>query len=474
MNKTEQRARLAQIDTRLDDIDAQMIAIHDAAKDRSLTATEQTRWDGLKVDRDTLGAERNEVDTALRNAIKLDVVNGAGRKADVPNFQHQRTNTESDRGRRTIDNAHREGTLPSNAAEKATALIDEGHPGARGLADRWATAAGDPAYRGAFAKMLGDPDRGHLTWNAAEAESYRQVAKVQAEMMSTTGANGGFMIPLTLDPAIMLTNSGSNNPLRQLATVKQTMTNAWQGVTSAGATSEWKAENAEAADGSPTLGDPSIPVHLGDSFVPYSFEVGMDAENFLSELAIVLMDSADNLMADAYTTGTGSGQPQGIVTGLAGTASEINGQGSEALAATDPFDLQNALGARFSANATFQGHIATMNAYRRFETPNGAHEFPELRENPPSLLGKPFFENSNMDSAIDPAATANNYMAIYGDIARAFYIVDRVGATMEMIPNMIGANQRPTGERGALLWFRTGSKVVNVPAARLLDIPTTA
>jgi HK97 family phage major capsid protein len=215
-------------------------------------------------------------------------------------------------------------------------------------------------------------------------------------------------------------------------------------------------------------------VHLGDSFVPYSFEIGQDAENFLDELTLVLVDSADNLMADAYTTGTGSGQPQGIITGLAGTASELNGQGTEALAVTDPFDLQNELGARFSANASFQGHISTMNAYRRFETTAGSWEFPELRNNPPTLLGKPFYENSNMDSAIDPAATANNYMAVYGDIARAFYIVDRVGSTLEIISNLMGANQRPTGERGALLWFRTGSKVVNVPAARLLDIPTTA
>ncbi len=65
-------------------------------------------------------------------------------------------------------------------------------------------------------------------------------------------------------------------------------------------------------------------------------------------------------------------------------------------------------------------------------------------------------------------------MVISGDIAKAFYIVDRVGSTLKIIPNLVGANQRPTGERGALLFFRTGSEVVNVPAARLLDIPTAA
>jgi HK97 family phage major capsid protein len=384
-----------------------------------------------------------------------------------------------DRGRRTIDDAFRSGLLPDHAAEKAIALIDSGHPGERSLAGRWAATAGAPAYRDAFAKMLADPTRGHLLWTAEEADAYRAVAAVQAEMesrtaMSTTVGNGGYMIPLTLDPAIMLTNDGSNNPLRRLATVKQTLTNTWQGVTSAGATSEWKAEGAQAADGSPTLGGPSIPVFMGDSFVPYSFEVGMDAVNFLAELTAVLVDSADNLMAVAYTTGGGTTDPQGIVTGLAGTASEINTTGTETYDDSDPYALQNALPARFSANASYQAHIATLNAYRQMETTNGSILFPELRDSPPRLLGKPFHENSNMDGALNAAATANNYVMVYGDIARAFFIVDRVGSTLELIPNLVGANQRPTGQRGALLWFRTGSEVVVPQAARLLDIPTTA
>lgn len=79
-----------------------------------------------------------------------------------------------------------------------------------------------------------------------------------------------------------------------------------------------------------------------------------------------------------------------------------------------------------------------------------------------------------MDSAINAAATENNYMLIYGDVARGFFIVDRVGSTLELIPNLVGANQRPTGQRGALLWARTGSEVVVPQALRLLDVPATA
>lgn len=414
-----------------------------------------------------------------RDALRSSVATGQYRIEAGAEFTEDRpTGGDYDRARRVIDSAVRVGHLPDHAAQRATVLLEAGSTADRSLAARWTAAAGAVEYRSAFAKLLADPDRGHLLWTAQEADAYRTAAGVNAELqraaMSTTGANGGAMIPLTLDPAILLTSDGSNNPLRRLARVVTTTTNTWQGVTSAGATSEWKAEGAEAADGSPTLGNPSIPVHFGDSFVPFSFEVGMDADAFLDELGRVLADSADNLQAAAYTTGSGSGQPQGIVTGLAGTASEINGTGSEALDDSDPYALQNALPARFSANAVFLSHIATANTYRQMETSNGALRFPELRATPPMLCGKPWHELSNMDSTINPAATANNYLLIYGDVRAGFIIADRIGSTLELVPHLFGGNQRPTGQRGALLWFRTGSEVVVPQALRLLDIPTTA
>jgi len=363
--------------------------------------------------------------------------------------------------------------VPASGLEKVSDVLANGSGAEPGRIARWAVAASNPAYERAFAKLLRDPSRGHLEWDTAEQAAYSAVAELQRSM-SLTAANGGFMVPFSLDPSIMLTNDGSNNPIRRLATVKLTTTNSWNGVTSAGATAEWKTEEAEVADGSPTLAQPSIPTFFGDAFVPYSFEWGMDAQDALQELTAVLIDAADNLMATAYTTGNGTTAPQGIVTGLAGTASEINGGGSEALAAADAYTLQNALPARFSSGATWQSHIATANTFRQFETTNGALAFPELREGQPRLLGKNWFENSNMDGSINAAATANNYLMVYGNVAKGYFIVDRIGSTLELIPNIMGANQRPTGQRGALLWFRTGGEVVVPQALRLLDVPTTA
>ena len=48
-------------------------------------------------------------------------------------------------------------------------------------------------------------------------------------------------------------------------------------------------------------------------------------------------------------------------------------------------------------------------------------------------------------------------------------LVDRIGSTLEIVSHLVGSNRRPTGQRGALLWFRTGSNVVVPQAFRLLD-----
>jgi HK97 family phage major capsid protein len=441
---------------------------------RNLNDGEIERGHRLAAGIAKLQNELTAVNDEQREAIAAIAQNPRNREEIQPDVAERRPGPSPyDEARRTIDAAARAKLLPDHAAQRATALVEQGSQFERGLAARWASATGDPEYLTAFATMLGDPERGHMLWTPAEQAAWRRVHLLRQEMraMSLTDANGGFMVPLTLDPSILLTSDGSINPLRQISRVVQTVTDQWQGVSSAGASAEWKAEAAEVADGSPTLGDEPIPVHFGDSFVPYSFEVGMDALNFLTELQRVLVDAADNLMATAYTTGTGSGQPTGVITALAGTASEINGSGSEAFAVGDPLLLQNALPPRFQARAQWCANIAIINALGAFETTNGALRFPEVADS--RLLRKPLNELSNMDGAINAAATANNYVLLYGDFTH-FVIVDRIGTTLELVPHIFGTNHRPTGQRGALLWFRTGSNVVVPQAFRLLDVPTTA
>jgi HK97 family phage major capsid protein len=271
---------------------------------------------------------------------------------------------------------------------------------------------------------------------------------VQAEQraMSTTDTAGGFLIPLTLDPAVSITGNGSTNPLRAISRVVQTVTDTWNGVTAAGVVSEWTAEAAEMADASPTFGSPSIPVYKGDAFVPFSFEVGGDAVNFMQELGMLLQDGADQLTATAYTTGSGRGQPTGVITKLvasAGSVPLIPAATPETLTASDVFNVQNAMPPRFQPRPVWHGNLSILNSIRALETTNGAIRFPKLQSNPPMLLSRSVYENSNMDGSLNPAATENNYVLLYGDFAAGMVIVDRFGSTLELVPQLFGSNRRP-------------------------------
>lgn len=92
-----------------------------------------------------------------------------------------------------------------------------------------------------------------------------------------------------------------------------------------GATAEWIAEAGQVADASPVLAPVAVPVHKYDAFVPYSVEIAEDGARFEQEITAILADTVDQLHASAFATGSGVGQPTGIITALIGTSSIVTG-----------------------------------------------------------------------------------------------------------------------------------------------------
>lgn len=76
----------------------------------------------------------------------------------------------------------------------------------------------------------------------------------RAALIEDSGTGGRYLLPLVLDSTIMLTNAGSANPGRRVCRNVTTTAKSWNGVTSAGVTSQWLAEGATSADATPTLG----------------------------------------------------------------------------------------------------------------------------------------------------------------------------------------------------------------------------
>ncbi len=68
------------------------------------------------------------------------------------------------------------------------------------------------------------------------------------------------------------------------------------------------------------------------------------------------------------------------------------------------------------------------------------------------------------------AATTGTKWALYGDFFTGYYIADRIGMSVEIVQNLFGANRRPTGERGLMAYWRTGSKVVVPEALRYGEV----
>ncbi|QII06955.1 phage major capsid protein [Rhodococcoides fascians A25f] len=340
-------------------------------------------------------------------------------------------------------------------------------------ATRWARAAGDPAYRSAFGKMLADPSRGHLEWTAAESEAYRNAQNVQRAMNEGSSAAGLALVPLSLDPTVVLTSDGSTNPIRKIARNETVTGQAWRGVSSAGVQASWTPEAQEMADASPTLAAPVVPVHKATAFVPFSWEVEQDSADLLGQLQILMADGLDQLTNTAFTTGTGVGQPRGVATALAaaGAPYVLTPAAPETLSPGDVYKLQQALPPRFQAGAQFAANLAIINILRQFETGNGSKTFPELADG--RLLSRSVNELSNLEG-FNPAVTdAANLVLIYGDW-KNYLCVNRIGASVEFIQNLTGPNGRPTGQRGIVLYTRIGGDVINSAGFRALNIATTA
>lgn len=363
---------------------------------------------------------------------------------------------------RAMDLAEAVADVPT-AARKFYAEAVEADRDPQARLARWALATGRDAYRTAFAKLLADPTRGHLLWSEAERSAFHDVELVSRAMGTGSGAAGSFMVPFFLDPAIMLTNAGVNAGLLSAVRKVTTAGNAWHGVSSDGVTFEWLAEGTEAGDGSPTLAQPDVKLHKASVFVPFSVEFETSsAETSLAELQSIMVDAYQVNVAEAIANGNGNGQPTGILTALADSITALGT--ADTLAAADVYGLQSELGARFQPGAKFAANLATINELAQLETSNGAKQFPEITDD--KLSRRPLVEDSTLGTVGD----ASGASVAYGDFERGYVFATGVGSRVELVQHVMGANGRPTGQRGLWLWATVGGNVVVPDAIKLLGV----
>jgi HK97 family phage major capsid protein len=190
--------------------------------------------------------------------------------------------------------------------------------------------------------------------------------------MSLTDSAGGYLVPFQLDPTVIITSNGSRNDIRMAARQVIATGDTWNGVSSANVSWSWDAEASEVSDDAPTFAQPSIPIYKAAGFVPISIEAMQDEANVAQEVGVLLVGGKEDLDAAAFTTGSGSGQPTGIVTALTGTGSVVNAAADDTFALKDVYALQGALPARYRSRASWLANNLIYNLIRQFDTAGGA------------------------------------------------------------------------------------------------------
>jgi HK97 family phage major capsid protein len=399
---------------------------------------------------------------------------------------HTSYRVDSDAG--MISRAHQaieamEGTYTRDACERLAAAMAEetSWPGLTmkrskqeqaDAAELWLSLS-DPNYAEAFRSVLRYPSEfmgsggvGFETLTDDQRNAWRRVRTneaCRAAFAETSGAVGAFAIPLDLHPDIILTNAGSANPFRKLARTVISTTNVAEFVTSAGSTANWVPEATGVTDTTPTLGQLAVTHYRESVWIFGSFEILQDSA-LGTQVPALIADAKDRLEVVAFTTGTGSAQPFGVITH--GTSDATVG----ALTAAMVYGLHNALPPRFRANdnarPVWLANVAIMNALRQIPAFTGAVN-PIMNDNQPDSIP----EMLSLDVYEDSAMDASNVVSGHKNLAlldmQSFVITQRQPELLLYEPLVKAtATGFPTGQAGWFSVSRTGSDLTTATACQ--------
>jgi HK97 family phage major capsid protein len=345
------------------------------------------------------------------------------------------------RGLDAIELEAKRGNLAHDFAETATRMAQD-QPGIA----RHILLTGSEEYQDAFRDYMEDPQ-----------------GNAQRAALSLTLANGGYLLPFVLDPTIILTNASSANPWRRISNVKQTTSNTWNGVNSAGVNAAWLAEGTIVTDNTPTVANVVVTPGKAAAWVFGSYEVLEDTD-FGQQLPGLLADAKDRLEEAAFATGSGTGQPQGVVNGA---TTVITTATTLVVALADVYATQAALPPRFrnAPGTAWVANVSQINRFRQLDTAGGASFWTNLgKGQPETLLGAPIYESTTMASVV----TSGTLEAIFGDFGQ-YIIVDRVGVSMIYEPLVKGTGGiLPAGQAGWFMFWRVGAQLSTVNAFRVM------
>jgi HK97 family phage major capsid protein len=334
-----------------------------------------------------------------------------------------------------------------------------------------------PVYHSAWQRVVTEP---HPVLTDEEARSLRAMVELDRyetrAMGDFTNSAGGYGIPVLIDPSIILSAQGSIAPIRELARTATVNTTVWKGVSSAGVTWAFQTEGAVASDNSPTLAQPTVAVHMARGFIPFSIEVQSDYPQFAQEMAQLLAAGYDELLANKLMTGTGTGEPRGLVNLLDATsASEVRLTTAGSVGGVDVDRVWEGLPDKWKARATWLASYGGLDQIASLSTINAgsiAYQTVDATGVVQTIRTRPAYPTSYGLAKVTSTATTN--FAIVGDFSN-YLIAQRAGMSVELVPMLFQQQTAgtgvgfPTGQRGWFAWGRVGGDVLVSDGFRLLN-----
>jgi HK97 family phage major capsid protein len=465
----DREARVAQIDNRLGEIDAD----YDG---QLMPDSVREEWNALNAERDDHAATIGELRARRERLVALQSNPAATERATggAPAVVRSRGNEIYDMARmraesrsddeyhaRIRDNAHRaieraqfgavQGRLSREQAQANVARLLDSVDDDRGTLARRILATGSPEYERWFWAMV-----------AGRGDT---VTRPQAALSMGSATSAQLAVPFTLDPTVILTSDGATNPIRAVSRVETITGRAWEGVTSAGITVSRAAEAAAASDNAPSLAQPTVTPTRVQGFVPFSIEADQDWAQLRSEMTRLLTDAKDVEEATSFVTGNGTPPNPGGIQATLTTASNVND--GNTFDVTDLYAAENSLPPRFTPNAVWLARKNFYNSVRALDT-NGTLYVRLTAGRPNELIGYTAYEASAMPTR----STTGSRYAILGDFQQ-FLIVDKAGMDVELIPHLFDVtNNMPTGQRGLYAIWRNNSAILVPNAFRILTWAT--
>lgn len=302
-----------------------------------------------------------------------------------------------------------------------------------------------------------------------------QAQKFFNTMSTTTGSEGGYTVPTEIASTLIeaLKKFGGMRAVAQQLTTATGNALSFPTTDGTSEVGEILAENAQATAADPTFGTVGLNVFKYSSkiiAVPIELlqDSSVDIEAFVRRRIIERIGRIAN---QHYTTGTGTGQPRGIVTasgvGKVGTTGQVT-----TFTYDDLVDLLESVDDAYDmgSNCKFMFAQSVRKVMRKLKDTTGrpiwtpGYEAGITAGAPDLLLGKEVALNNDMPA---PAASAKSI--VYGDLSK-YIIRDAMSVNLMRFDDSAYASK---GQVGFLAFMRSGGNLVDAAAVKHYQHPAS-